>query len=80
MACKKCTKVFRKDSSQPLDDSDEYCPHCDNHYVIEALEPKPVLMFESDDPRFLRQEQQDSRMKPRLPELGDDELLELMSA
>ena len=34
-ACKKCKKVFRKDLSV-YEESDEYCPHCDNHYVIEA--------------------------------------------
>ena len=31
-ACKKCKKVFRKDMSN-YEESDEYCPHCDNHYV-----------------------------------------------
>lgn len=31
-ACKKCKKTFRKDMTV-YDDSDEYCPHCDNHYV-----------------------------------------------
>ena len=31
-ACKKCRKAFRKDMSE-YDESDEYCPHCDNHYV-----------------------------------------------
>jgi hypothetical protein len=31
-ACKKCKKVFRKDMTE-YDESDEYCPHCDNHYV-----------------------------------------------
>ena len=30
--CKKCKKAFRKDMSN-YDESDEYCPHCDNHYV-----------------------------------------------
>lgn len=30
--CKKCHKAFRKDMSN-YDESDEYCPHCDNHYV-----------------------------------------------
>jgi hypothetical protein len=31
-ACKKCKKVFRKDMSN-YEESDEFCPHCDNHYV-----------------------------------------------
>lgn len=30
--CKKCRKAFRKDVSE-YEESDEYCPHCDNHYV-----------------------------------------------
>eukprot|EP00696_Hemimastix_kukwesjijk_P006618 gnl/Hemi2/18363_TR6094_c0_g1_i1.p1 gnl/Hemi2/18363_TR6094_c0_g1~~gnl/Hemi2/18363_TR6094_c0_g1_i1.p1 ORF type:complete len:111 (-),score=39.87 gnl/Hemi2/18363_TR6094_c0_g1_i1:163-495(-) len=39
MACKKCKKVFRK-SPEQCDESDEYCPNCDNHYVIEAKTPE----------------------------------------
>ena len=31
-ACKKCKKAFRKDMTS-YEESDEYCPHCDNHYV-----------------------------------------------
>jgi hypothetical protein len=30
--CKKCKKAFRKDMSV-YEESDEYCPYCDNHYV-----------------------------------------------
>ena len=30
--CKKCKKAFRKDMTA-YEESDEYCPHCDNHYV-----------------------------------------------
>jgi uncharacterized CHY-type Zn-finger protein len=30
--CKKCRKAFRKDMNV-YEESDEYCPHCDNHYV-----------------------------------------------
>jgi len=30
--CKKCKKAFRKDITT-YEESDEYCPHCDNHYV-----------------------------------------------
>lgn len=33
--CKKCKKAFRKDLTA-YEDSDEYCPHCDNHYVSTA--------------------------------------------
>lgn len=31
--------------------SDEYCPHCDNHFVIEAATPKPALNVEGEDAR-----------------------------
>ena len=34
-ACKKCKKVFRKDLNN-FEETDEYCPYCDNHYYIEA--------------------------------------------
>ena len=34
-ACKKCKKVFRKNIEE-FEEADEYCPHCDNHFVIEA--------------------------------------------
>ena len=33
--CKKCKKAFRKDMTE-YEESDEYCPHCDNHYVSVA--------------------------------------------
>ncbi|CAG8956340.1 hypothetical protein HYALB_00013426 [Hymenoscyphus albidus] len=54
-ACKKCRKVFRKDA-QEFEESDEYCPHCDNHFVLEAVTPKPMLKVEGEDARV------DSRM------------------
>jgi uncharacterized CHY-type Zn-finger protein len=48
-ACKKCKKTFRKDVSE-YEEADEFCPHCDNHYVIEAktreTEGKLVIEFE----------------------------------
>lgn len=34
-----------------MEESDEYCPHCDNHFVIEAKTPKPILGFEGEDAR-----------------------------
>jgi uncharacterized protein YbaR (Trm112 family) len=58
-ACKKCKKIFRKDLTYQFltsnfDESDEYCPHCDNHYVIEAKIPHLGLGVEGDDPRLMR--------------------------
>ncbi|KAJ3087715.1 hypothetical protein HK102_010448 [Quaeritorhiza haematococci] len=70
-ACKKCKKVFRKDMSE-YDETDEYCPHCDNHYVIEAKTkdaPQMTIGVEGDDPRILR----DYRQKQK--RLDIDELL-----
>jgi hypothetical protein len=31
--------------------SDEYCPNCDNHFVIDAITPKAALKVESEDTR-----------------------------
>jgi len=54
-ACKKCKKAFRKNAEQ-FDESDEYCPHCDNHFVIEAKTPQAMLKVDGEDVR------KDSRM------------------
>ena len=54
-ACKKCKKCFRKDASE-FEEADEYCPHCDNHFVLDALTPKAALRVEGEDARV------DSRM------------------
>ena len=37
--CKKCKRAFRKDVSE-FEEADEYCPHCDNHFIIEAKTPE----------------------------------------
>ncbi|KAI0016940.1 zinc finger protein [Xylariomycetidae sp. FL0641] len=49
-ACKKCRKCFRKDA-QEFEEADEYCPHCDNHFVLDAKTPKPALAVEGGDAR-----------------------------
>ena len=38
--CKKCRKAFRKDVHE-FEESDEYCPHCDNHFVSDL--PRLVI-------------------------------------
>ncbi|KAJ4377326.1 hypothetical protein N0V83_000151 [Neocucurbitaria cava] len=48
--CKKCKKAFRKDARE-FEDADEYCPHCDNHFVLEAKTPKASLQVEGEDAR-----------------------------
>jgi hypothetical protein len=32
-------------------DSDEYCPHCDNHFVLDAKIPKASIQVEGEDMR-----------------------------
>ncbi len=56
-----------------VEEADEYCPYCDNHYVIEAVEPTPVLMVERDEGRL------DPRIWAKPIDILEDELLELMS-
>ncbi|EIN11035.1 hypothetical protein PUNSTDRAFT_142898 [Punctularia strigosozonata HHB-11173 SS5] len=60
--CKKCKKAFRKDIAE-YDESDEYCPHCDNHYVLEAKTPKPVIGVEGEDARIDSRMIKDERVK-----------------
>ncbi|KZT56746.1 hypothetical protein CALCODRAFT_483748 [Calocera cornea HHB12733] len=60
--CKKCKKAFRKDM-QEYDEQDEYCPHCDNHYVLPAVEPKAALMVEGEDARVDSKMLKDERVK-----------------
>ncbi|KAK4040897.1 hypothetical protein C8A01DRAFT_35069 [Parachaetomium inaequale] len=54
-ACKKCKKCFRKDAAE-FEEADEYCPHCDNHFILDAVTPKAALRVEGADVRV------DSRM------------------
>jgi acetyl-CoA carboxylase beta subunit len=61
-ACKKCKKCFRKDA-QEFEESDEYCPHCDNHFVIDAKTPKAALSVESEDVRVNSKMLKDDRIK-----------------
>ncbi|KAJ1647949.1 hypothetical protein J3B02_002348 [Coemansia erecta] len=50
--CKKCRKAFRKDMTDAYEEADEYCPHCDNHYVVEAKTPVAALGVEGEDARI----------------------------
>ncbi|KAF8885964.1 hypothetical protein BD779DRAFT_1531732 [Infundibulicybe gibba] len=60
--CKKCKKAFRKDMTA-YEESDEYCPHCDNHYVIEAKTPQAVIGVEGEDTRVDARMLKDDRVK-----------------
>ncbi|KAL2886199.1 putative zinc finger protein [Ceratocystis lukuohia] len=61
-ACKKCKKCFRKDA-QEFEEADEYCPHCDNHYVLEAVMPKAALQVEGEDARVDARMLKDERVR-----------------
>ncbi|BCR93865.1 CHY zinc finger protein [Aspergillus luchuensis] len=61
-ACKKCKKCFRKDATE-FDESDEYCPHCDNHFVIDAVTPTPTLQVEGEDARIDARMLKDDRVR-----------------
>ncbi|KAI0264256.1 CHY zinc finger-domain-containing protein [Gloeopeniophorella convolvens] len=60
--CKKCKKAFRKDMSV-YEESDEYCPHCDNHYVIDAKTPQAAIGIEGEDARVDSRLIKDERAK-----------------
>ena len=46
-----------------LEDSDEYCPHCDNHFVLDAKTPTPALKIEGEDARIEPRMLKDDRMQ-----------------
>ncbi|KAF8171883.1 hypothetical protein BJ912DRAFT_1025107 [Pholiota molesta] len=60
--CKKCKKAFRKDMTT-YEESDEYCPHCDNHYVIDAKTPQAVVGVQGEDARVDARMLKDDRLK-----------------
>ncbi|KAJ1933643.1 hypothetical protein FBU59_005963 [Linderina macrospora] len=60
--CKKCKKAFRKDV-RDYEPEDEYCPHCDNHYVIDAKTPRAALGVEGEDARMDNRFIKDDRVK-----------------
>lgn len=60
--CKKCKKAFRKDSRE-FEEADQYCPHCDNQFVLDAKTPKPILNFEGEDARVDNRMLKDERIR-----------------
>ena len=60
--CKKCRKAFRKNVEE-FDESDEYCPNCDNHYVLDAKTPQAALKVESADTRMDARMLKDDRLQ-----------------
>ena len=73
--CKKCRRAFRKDMAR-YEQADEFCPHCDNHYVIEAKTPELMLSVEGDDgrvdPRMIRDERMRTQPATELERLQKD--------
>ncbi|KJE95071.1 hypothetical protein CAOG_05564 [Capsaspora owczarzaki ATCC 30864] len=47
-ACKKCKKVFRKNSTNFDEETDSYCPYCDNKYILPASSKVPVVTLQAD--------------------------------
>lgn len=43
--------------------SDEYCPHCDNHFIVTAAVPKPILKVEGEDARIDSKMLRDDRIQ-----------------
>lgn len=48
-----------------MEDSDEYCPHCDNHFVLDALTPKASLNVEGEDARVDNRMIKDERQRQK---------------
>ncbi|PKC13125.1 hypothetical protein RhiirA5_352026 [Rhizophagus irregularis] len=46
-----------------FDETDEYCPHCDNHYVLDAKTPSFGIGVEGEDPRKDNRMIKDERLK-----------------
>ena len=72
--CKKCKKAFRKEVGE-FEEADEFCPHCDNHYIIEAKTPftegKMIVEFETERGHENKMFK-DEREKERAPTLQKD--------
>ncbi|KAL8999056.1 MAG: hypothetical protein Q9169_002054 [Polycauliona sp. 2 TL-2023] len=41
----------------------QYCPHCDNHYILEAITPTPALQVEGEDARIDARMLKDARVR-----------------
>ncbi|CAE6523792.1 unnamed protein product [Rhizoctonia solani] len=76
--CKKCRKAFRKDMTT-FEESDEYCPHCDNHFIVEAKTPTPMVGIEGEDARKDARMLRDERVK-QLDLSLDDEFADLLES
>ena len=48
-----------------LSASDEYCPHCDNHFILEAKTPAASLNVEGEDVRIDARMLKDDRVRAK---------------
>lgn len=58
------------------EESDEYCPNCDNHYVIDAKTPQQVVGLEAEDLRVDSRIVKDEREHRKMKEIDLSELLD----
>ena len=54
------------------DESDEYCPNCDNHYVLPAVEPESQSINLSELLQQQLMQFNDSRMKSKFADLDEE--------
>jgi uncharacterized CHY-type Zn-finger protein len=62
-ACKKCKAVFRK-QMETFEEADEFCPRCDNHFVLEleeAVDEGIQIGVEGNDARVYRDDREKAR-------------------
>ena len=52
------------------DESDEYCPYCDNHYVLPAQEPESINLAELLQQQLLQFN--DPRMKTKFSDFDEE--------
>ena len=73
LGCKQCKKVFRIDTRH-FEESEEFCPSCDNHFYLIAETPdlregpQAAIVLEGSIGEMI----QDSRVKPRQSTLHQD--------
>ncbi|KAG2197414.1 CHY zinc finger-domain-containing protein [Mucor mucedo] len=69
-ACKKCKKAFRKDMTD-YEEEDEFCPHCDNQYVINAVTPEARIGIETEDIRVDNRVVKDDRFRVKTEQINN---------
>lgn len=47
--CPFLTRPFSHPPNREIEDADEYCPRCDNHYVVPAKTPQMMIGVEGEE-------------------------------